>query len=67
MSQVFDISLEEASAAVQDIRLGDSYGFLTAAFKPEFFMSESLDMLREWVSVAAIIAGMRIMLTSAFA
>lgn len=47
VSQVFGISSEEAGAAIQDIRLGSKYGFLTAAFKPEYYMSESLDMLRE--------------------
>ena len=47
VSTAFDISPDEAGAAIQDIRLGASYGFLTAAFKPEHFMSESLDMLRE--------------------
>jgi len=47
MSQVFGISPEEAGATIQDIRLGARYGFLTAAFKPEYFMAESLDMLRK--------------------
>eukprot|EP01046_Picozoa_sp_COSAG06_P039020 COSAG06_NODE_4562_length_4142_cov_30.248330_1_plen_913_part_10 len=41
------ITPEEAEFAVNDIRLGSSYGFLVDAFKPKFFYWESIDMLRK--------------------
>eukprot|EP01043_Picozoa_sp_COSAG02_P018211 COSAG02_NODE_844_length_16583_cov_116.650267_7_plen_1394_part_00 len=55
VSQAFEIGLDEAEAAVHDITVGSSYGFLTAAFKPAYFLGESLDMLRKLFLVGLIL------------
>ena len=47
VSHAFHISMGEAEAAIADLKMGSGYGFLTDAFKPKYFMSESLDMLRK--------------------
>ena len=44
VSEAFRISIDEAEAAVNDILVGSQYGYLTDAFKPQFFFAESLDM-----------------------
>ena len=55
VSQAFQISLEDAEAAVNDIAMGNKYGFLTAAFRPKFFYNESLDMVRKLLLVGIIL------------
>jgi hypothetical protein len=55
ISEAFGINIEDAEAAVNDITLGDKYGFLTAAFKPKFYANESLDMLRKLILVGLIL------------
>eukprot|EP01046_Picozoa_sp_COSAG06_P029962 COSAG06_NODE_2818_length_6234_cov_4.107253_1_plen_1276_part_10 len=55
VSEAFQITMEEAEAAVNDIEIGNEYGFLTAAFKPKFYGSESMDMLRKLVLVGLIV------------
>ncbi len=47
VSQAFRVSMGEAEAVINDITIGSTYGFLTDAFKPTFFMTETLDMLRK--------------------
>ena len=44
VGEAFRISADEAEAVVNDIQLGSQYGYLTNAFKPQFFFAESLDM-----------------------
>jgi hypothetical protein len=44
VGEAFRISTDEAEAAVNDILVGSQYGYLTDAFKPQFFFAESLDM-----------------------
>jgi hypothetical protein len=55
VSEAFHISMGEAEAAVNDIVMGSVYGFLTNAFKPKFFMAESLDMLRKLALVGGLV------------
>jgi hypothetical protein len=55
VSEAFHISMGEAEAAVNDIVMGSAYGFLTDAFKPKFFMAESLDMLRKLALVGGLV------------
>jgi hypothetical protein len=44
VGEALRISTDEAEAAVNDILVGSQYGYLTDAFKPQFFFAESLDM-----------------------
>ena len=44
VGEAFRISTDEAEAAANDILVGSQYGYLTDAFKPQFFFAESLDM-----------------------
>ena len=46
-AEALSITPEQAEFAVNDIRLGSTYGFLVDAFKPNFFYWESMDMLRK--------------------
>ena len=45
VAEVFNIPPDEAEYAINDVRMGSSYGFLVDAFKPRYFMWESVDML----------------------
>ena len=49
------ISIEEAGPAVHDVTMGSAYGFLVDAFKPQFYMSESIDMLRKLCLVGLVV------------
>jgi hypothetical protein len=55
VSQAFHISMDEADGVVNDIVIGSNYGFLTDAFKPKYFMAESLDMLRKLFLVGLLV------------
>ena len=46
-AEALAITPEQAEFAVNDIRLGSSYGFLVDAFRPKYFYWESMDMLRK--------------------
>eukprot|EP01043_Picozoa_sp_COSAG02_P052433 COSAG02_NODE_5647_length_4153_cov_5.533300_1_plen_1278_part_10 len=46
-AEALAITPQEAEFAVNDIKVGSSYGFLVDAFKPKFFYWESMDMLRK--------------------
>jgi len=54
-AEALAITLEEAEFAVNEIRLGSSYGFLVDAFKPKFFYWESMDMLRKFSLLGLIL------------
>ena len=45
----FGLSVDTAEDACYDIKLGSKYGVLTAAYKPRYFVWESMDMLRKLV------------------
>ena len=55
VSDAFGISIEEAGPAVHDVTMGSAYGFLVDAFKPQFYMSESVDMLRKLCLVGLVV------------
>ena len=55
VSDAFGISIEEAGPAVHDITMGSAYGFLVDAFKPQFYLSESVDMLRKLCLVGLVV------------
>ena len=54
-AEALAITPEEAEFAVNEIRLGSSYGFLVDAFKPKFFYWESMDMLRKFSLLGLIL------------
>jgi hypothetical protein len=51
VSQAFDVSLGKAETVVHGVTFGTQYGFMTKAYKPKFYMTESIDMLRKLVLV----------------
>ena len=55
VSDAFGISIEEAGPAVHDVTMGSAYGFLVDAFKPQFYLSESVDMLRKLCLVGLVV------------
>ena len=55
VSDAFGISIDEAGPAVNDVTMGSAYGFLVDAFKPQFYMSESIDMLRKLCLVGLVV------------
>ena len=51
----FGLSVQGAEDACYNIKLGSKYGFLTDAFKPQYFMWESMDMLRKLMLVGLVL------------
>ena len=47
VSDALGISIHEAGPAVHDITMGSAYGFLVDAFKPQYFLSESMGAGRD--------------------
>jgi hypothetical protein len=55
VAEAFQMPLDEAEIAVNDVRLGSTYGFLVDAYKPQHYYWESLDMARKLLLVGMVL------------